>query len=165
MNCPHCDAFCGNGEGMVIDSRHTEHGIYRRRNCRMCGRRWSTTETIYRPSGCVLRDDEPPAPFDVERLRASLDRACWKADVSTDALERLAGGIASGLGRPYMTVSTEEIGEAVLAELRTLCPIGYVRYASTFRRLTDAAGFMTILSGLIEKAEEKASARPPDLKT
>jgi len=132
MHCP----FCGAMENRVIDSRMAREGraIRRRRSCDQCQERFTTYEVVEDTLADVEKKNGITEPYDAEKLVRSLRLACKKRPVTLGALtefaERLGGRIA---GRPRRSIRSQEIGDAVLAFLRDLDPVAYVRYASVYR--------------------------------
>ena len=89
MMCP----FCRHGETKVVDSRGSqEFVIRRRRECLECGRRYTTYEKIEESPLKVIKKDGTRVPFDREKIRAGLEKACYKRPVSPDDVERIDDG-------------------------------------------------------------------------
>ena len=151
MRCP----FCAANEDKVIDSRESREGdvIRRRRECVGCGKRFTTYERVEDVLPLVVKKDGRREPFDRSKIMNGLKKACQKRPISADSLERIVDGIEARLqeeGRKE--VSGGEIGEAVMAALRTLDPVAYVRFASVYREFRDVEEFMRELRGFLEKA-------------
>ncbi|MBI5018349.1 MAG: transcriptional repressor NrdR [Deltaproteobacteria bacterium] len=151
MRCP----FCGEKEDKVIDSRESREGdvIRRRRECVVCSRRFTTYERVEETLPLVVKKDDRREPFDRLKIMNGLTRACEKRPISADSLEKLVAGIETRLqeeGRKE--VPSREIGEAVMAALRSLDPVAYVRFASVYREFRDVEEFMRELRGFLQKA-------------
>lgn len=151
MRCP----FCGEKEDKVIDSRESREGdvIRRRRECVVCSRRFTTYERVEETLPLVVKKDDRREPFDRVKIMNGLTRACEKRPISADSLEKLVAGIEARLqeeGRKE--VPSREIGEAVMAALRSLDPVAYVRFASVYREFRDVEEFMRELRGFLQKA-------------
>ena len=148
MKCP----FCGYTESKVIDSRPAEEGatIRRRRECLACGKRFTTFEIIERLPLVVVKRDGSRQSFDKVKLINGMVRACEKRPVSLSQLEAIADEIEqelqSGLEREVRTV---DIGEMVMARLKDVDEVAYVRFASVYRSFKDINTFMEELSKLL----------------
>ena len=145
MKCP----FCGYSDSKVIDSRPAEEGstIRRRRECLACQKRFTTYERL--PLVVIKRDGSRQS-FDKVKLINGMVRACEKRPVSLSQLEAIADEIEqelqSGLERE---VSTVDIGEMVMARLKDVDEVAYVRFASVYRSFKDINTFMEELSKLL----------------
>lgn len=148
MKCP----FCGGLENKVIDSRLSQGDevTRRRRECEACGRRFTTYERIELVLPMVVKKDGRREQFDRMKVTAGLRRACEKRPVSTDALDALVDKIERSLVESGdKEVDSSEIGERVMARLRQLDQVAYVRFASVYRSFKDIHEFMAELSQLL----------------
>lgn len=141
MKCP----FCGCAETQVIDSRVSEEGdtIRRRRRCTACDRRFTTYERVDLMMPAVVKRNGTRADFDPAKLRASMALALRKRPVSAAALDAAVARIQERLltsGR--REVPSEHVGELVMAELRELDQVAYVRFASVYRSFEDIHEFV-----------------------
>ena len=130
MKCP----YCGFVEDKVIDSRPTEENsaIRRRRECNRCMRRFTTYEKVESIPLMVIKKDKTRQPFDREKLINGLLRACEKRPVSVDTLEKLADEIELQiLNSLKREITTNEIGEMVMARLKDIDEVAYVRFAQS----------------------------------
>ncbi|MGY0505511.1 transcriptional regulator NrdR [Luteimonas sp. e5] len=147
MHCP----FCQNTDTRVIDSRVSDDGatIRRRRECETCGERFSTLETIELKLPAIIKSDGRREPFDARKLRLSFDRALHKRPVSEEQVEAAMRAVVHGL---RMTAERElpsrRVGEFVMAELRKLDQVAFVRFASVYRAFEDADDFREELDRL-----------------
>ena len=147
MHCP----FCQHNDTRVIDSRVSDDGatIRRRRECSACGERFSTQETVELKLPAIIKDDGRREAFDARKLRTGFDRALHKRPVSEEQIEAAVRAVVHQL---RMTTERElpsrKVGEFVMAELRKLDHIGYVRYASVYRSFQDVADFREELDRL-----------------
>ncbi len=147
MHCP----FCQHDDTRVIDSRVSEDGatIRRRRECSACGERFSTQETVELKLPAIIKDDGRREAFDARKLRLGFDRALHKRPVSEEQIEAAVRAVIHQL---RMTTERElpsrRVGEFVMAELRKLDHVGYVRYASVYRSFEDVADFREELDRL-----------------
>jgi transcriptional repressor NrdR len=147
MKCP----FCGNEDDRVLDSRPAREGsaVRRRRECSKCGNRYTTYESVERASLMVVKRDSSREPYDRDKLLRGVMLACRKRPVSREAMERLVDAVETKLGEEYRTeIAASELGEMVLAQLRALDPVAYVRFASVYRKFETAEQFVEELKNL-----------------
>ena len=148
MKCP----FCGYPESKVIDSRPAEEGatIRRRRECLSCQKRFTTYEIIERLPLVVVKRDGSRQSFDKVKLINGMVRACEKRPVPLQTLEKIADDIEQELhGNLEREISTATIGEMVMARLKEVDEVAYVRFASVYRSFKDINTFMEELSKLL----------------
>ena len=148
MKCP----FCGYTESKVIDSRPAEEGatIRRRRECLACQRRFTTYEIIEQLPLVVIKRDGSRQSFDKMKLINGMVRACEKRPVALSQLEQIADEIEQDLqSRLEREISTVEIGEMVMARLKDVDEVAYVRFASVYRSFKDINTFMEELTKLL----------------
>lgn len=150
MKCP----YCGFIEDKVIDSRPTDEGsaIRRRRECSKCQKRFTTYEKVESLPLMVIKKDKTRQPYNREKLLNGLLRACEKRPVSINDLEILVedmeGQIYNSLQRE---VTSKAIGEMVMAKLKNLDEVAYVRFASVYRQFKDINTFMDELHKLLKE--------------
>ena len=152
MICP----FCGQSDNRVVDSREVREGaeIRRRRECDDCGRRFTTYERVDELPTTVVKRDGRRESFDREKLLTGLLRACEKRPVPRRELVAIVDAVESTLAaRDVREMSTEEIGNMVIEELRRLDQVAYVRFASVYRRFEDVNQFMDELRSLLIKEQ------------
>jgi transcriptional repressor NrdR len=141
MKCP----FCGSPDTQVIDSRVSEEGdtIRRRRRCSACDRRFTTYERAELVMPAVVKRNGTRSEFDGEKLRDSLRLALRKRPISTDAVDAAVARIEESIltsGR--REISSMHIGELVMAELKKLDQVAYVRFASVYKSFEDIGEFV-----------------------
>ncbi|MFT4255365.1 MAG: transcriptional regulator NrdR [Pseudoxanthomonas sp.] len=159
MHCP----FCQHTDTKVIDSRASEDGatIRRRRECDACGERFSTLETIELKLPGIIKGDGRREPFDARKLRLSMERALHKRPVSEEQLE---ASIRSVVHQVRMSgereLASRKIGDFVMAEMRKLDHVGYVRFASVYRSFEDVADFREEIE-MLERDLPTASGQLP----
>ncbi len=152
MKCP----FCSHLGDKVVDSRESKEGdvIRRRRECLLCGRRFTSYERIDEIPYMVVKKDGSRERFERQKLIAGLLKACEKRPVSVAALEDVADRVETALQeRPEKEIATEEIGSSVMQELKALDKVAYVRFASVYRHFRDIGEFMTELKDLLNVKE------------
>ncbi len=147
MRCP----YCAHLEDRVVDSREAQEGqaTRRRRECLGCGRRFTTYERIEDVLPHVVKKDGRREPFDRRKIVEGLLRACQKRPVSRERLDELVAAVerhVQELGE--REVPSHVVGEAVMARLRALDAVAYVRFASVYRAFQDVGEFMHELEGL-----------------
>ncbi|MCM2354518.1 MAG: transcriptional regulator NrdR [Pseudobdellovibrio sp.] len=145
MKCP----FCGHSEDKVLDTRvQKDGGIRRRRECLSCKSRYSTLETVVLSYPFVIKKDGRREPFSKEKLLRGLSYACNKRPVSTAALDAIVERIASWvITRGEGEISARVIGRRVMAELKQLDDVAYVRFASVYKTFKDVQDFVEKLEG------------------
>jgi transcriptional repressor NrdR len=152
MKCPYC-AHLGD---KVVDSRDSKEGevIRRRRECLECGKRFTSYERIDEIPYMVVKKDGSRERFDRQKLIGGLLKACEKRPVSVAALESIADQVETSLQeRPEREISTVDIGAFVMAELKKLDKVAYVRFASVYRHFRDIGEFMIELKDLLNVKE------------
>src|SRR5690606_28999877 len=109
----------------------------------------STLETIELKLPAIIKSDGRREHFDARKLRQSFDRALHKRPVSEEQIEAAARAVIHQL---RMTTERElasrRVGEFVMAELRKLDHVAYVRFASVYRSFQDVADFREELDRL-----------------
>ncbi len=153
MKCP----FCGHPDNRVVDSRDVRSGseVRRRRECSECGKRFTTYERVDELPTTVVKRDGRRENFDREKLLTGLLRACEKRPVPRRDLVAIVDAVETGLAsRDVREMSTEDIGNMVIEELRRLDQVAYVRFASVYRRFEDVNQFMDELRNLLIKEPE-----------
>jgi len=149
VKCP----FCGHPKDKVVDSRESGSGdaIRRRRECLECGRRFTSYERIEEIPYLVIKKDGRREAFDRGKLVAGLHRACEKRPVSAKALTALVEEIEQLVqDSPDREIDASAIGERVMARLKELDKVAYVRFASVYRQFEDVQEFMIELRDLLE---------------
>ena len=140
MRCP----FCSGGDTRVVDSRVVGEGeqVRRRRECSACDERFTTYESAELSLPRIVKRDGSREPFDEHKLRGSMQTALQKRSVSSNRIEAAIARIQRALkARGERELRAREIGDLVMAELRDLDQVGYVRYASVYRSFEDVDDF------------------------
>jgi transcriptional repressor NrdR len=137
----------------VVDSRLTDDGtaIRRRRQCNACQQRFTTYERVESEEQLrVVKRDDSLELFDRRKILKGLLIACEKRSVSTEALESLVNRFQQSiLADGRREVSSKEIGQVVMDELRGIDQVAYVRFASVYREFKDLEDFMQELRSVI----------------
>jgi transcriptional repressor NrdR len=141
MKCP----FCANPDTQVVDSRVSEEGdtIRRRRRCLACDKRFTTYERVELTMPTVVKRNGSRSDFDVSKLRGSLKMALRKRPVAVEAVDAAVVRIEEILlTSGKREVPSASIGELVMAELKKLDKVAYVRFASVYRSFEDIGEFI-----------------------
>lgn len=148
MRCP----YCQNEETRVLDTTHdTRGGIRRRRECSACHQRFSTYERPILATPLVVKRDGTREEFDREKLMRGIRIACAKRPVSAAEIERLVGEIESSLQQMSRSeVSSRVIGDMVIAGLKDLDQLAYIRYAIVYLHLNDLHAIRKEIDRLLE---------------
>jgi len=149
VRCP----FCGHAESRVVDSRPTAEGsvIRRRRECNGCQQRFTTYERVEEQPLVVIKKDGRRESFDRKKILAGLLKACEKRPISLETLEGLVDDVERELRRSMKgEVRSREVGDLVMARLRELDEVAYVRFASVYRQFADVTSFMDELRELMQ---------------
>nr|WP_122011837.1 transcriptional regulator NrdR [Maliibacterium massiliense] len=144
--------YCGCTNSRVIDSRTTDEGtaIRRRRECEQCGRRFTTYEKIEMAPVFVIKKDGSREAFDSDKIRTSVLKACAKRPVPIGDIDALVAHIEKKVNNSLVQeVSSKELGEMVMQQLKGLDEVAYVRFASVYRQFRDINTFMSELNKLL----------------
>ncbi len=153
MKCP----FCHQDNDKVADTRTSDDGyvIRRRRICCHCDKRFTTYERIETISISVIKRDGHRVPFDRERLRRGLEKACWKRPISDAQLATLIAQVEGDIDSMFETeVESRFIGERAMRYLADLDQVAYVRFASVYRQFEDVSDFTQQISALQNHPEK-----------
>ncbi|MDQ2867199.1 MAG: transcriptional regulator NrdR [Verrucomicrobiota bacterium] len=157
MRCPKC----GSRDDKVIDSRQSREGssIRRRRECLKCAYRYTTYEEIERTDLRVVKRDRSHEPFDRSKLVSSLAKACEKRPVSLLVLEKAVDEIVHELETGGREIASADIGKQVMAKLRDIDEVAYLRYASVHHRFEQADEFVDAVQALGRRIRDNAQQR------
>lgn len=146
--------YCGNAESRVIDSRPSEDGlsIRRRRECTGCGRRFTTFERIEENPVMVVKRDGRREMFERDKIMGGIRKACEKRPIPADVQNRMVDQIVREVNNMLESeISTAQIGELVMKQLRAVDEVAYVRFASVYREFKDTQTFMQELQRLLDE--------------
>ena len=150
--------FCGSPDSRVVDSRPADDGntIRRRRVCSNCGRRFTTYEKVETPQILVIKKDNSRELFDAQKGRNGIIAACHKRPVTAAQIEKMVNSVEQLAANSMQEeITTRQIGEMVMEELRKLDEVAYIRFASVYRQFTDIPSFMNELNRLLgDKSRE-----------
>ena len=153
MKCLYCDCT----ESKVIDSRSSDDrkSIRRRRECTLCGRRFTTYETIEVTPVLVVKNNGTRQSFNAEKIRNGIIKSCEKRPVPMSVIDDIVADISKQVYNSMESeITTKAIGEMVMERLKKVDEVSYVRYASVYRSFKDLSSFMSELK-LMMKAEKK----------
>lgn len=148
MKCP----YCGARDSRVVDTREASDGIRRRRECKVCEQRFTTYERVHSAPVMVVKNDNRRELFDREKLLRGVRTACAKRPIPVEDIERLADEVESyirSLGKSE--VSSQIVGEQVMARLQRLDGVAYVRFASVYRRFADVESLAEEIESLSKR--------------
>jgi transcriptional repressor NrdR len=154
MKCPYCGK-----KSRVVDTRTSGKSIRRRRECKTCGRRFTTYERVAPIQLMVAKADGRREEFDRDKLLMGMRKACAKRPISTETIEELVSDIEGKLyGQGDGEVESRVIGEMVMEGLRRLDDVAYVRFASVYRRFADVESLAQEIEELIERKKREGEA-------
>jgi len=154
MKCP----FCRVDNDRVTDSRASEDGfaIRRRRECVACRRRYTTYERIEEVAIKIVKKDGVRVPFEREKIKRGLEKACWKRPISDEQLEAVVTAIEADMYANCDTeVESRYLGELAMQHLRQIDQVAYVRFASVYRDFEDVQDFVQELQPMLDKPDSR----------
>lgn len=155
MLCP----YCGNSDSKVIDSRDSKESVRRRRECFLCGLRFTTYERIQTRVLMIIKNDGRREEFSRDKLKISLTKACAKRPLPIGSIEKMIDEIEAqlaSLGRAEIPSKT--IGELAMERLKDLDRVAYIRFTSVYRDFTDIESFKGEIEELLIQNEKGTSA-------
>ncbi|AMB99611.1 transcriptional regulator NrdR [Aerococcus urinaehominis] len=154
MQCPKCQA----SQVKVLDSRPADENraIRRRRQCQVCGHRFTTYERVESLPLLVIKRDGTREEFSRDKLLRGIVRSCEKRPVSMNQMQEIVNAIEADIREAAKTeVSSTDIGEEVMARLPKVDEAAYIRYASVYRRFEDSTVFLQEIERLRQKQSEE----------
>ncbi len=151
MRCP----WCGNQRSRVVDSRTADDGdaIRRRRQCESCGRRFTTYERTDEVVLTVVKRDGTKVPYDRGKVISGIAKAMTNRPFTEADVARLADRVEEKLRRRGPNVTTQEIGLEVLARLRPVDEVAYMRFASVYKEFQEISDFEREVGMLLQKRQ------------
>jgi len=152
MHCPFCNAT----DTKVIDSRLVSDGqqVRRRRECPECSERFTSFEVAELALPRIVKGDGRRSPFDEEKLRTGILRALEKRPVSSEQVEATMQRLLKRIrATGEREISSRQVGEWVMEELRNLDQVAYVRFASVYRSFEDVSAFQKEIQRLQQLTE------------
>ena len=141
MRCP----FCSSDDTQVKDSRPADDNssIRRRRQCSVCGARFTTFERVQLRELIVLKRNGEKSIYDRNKVENSMRLALRKRKISDDVIDRAVNGISRNLeSKGDLEITSSLIGEQVMEALKQIDQIGYVRFASVYRNFREEKDFV-----------------------
>ena len=154
MKCP----FCNAEDTRVIDSRPADENtaIRRRRQCEVCGKRFTTYEKLETMPMMVIKKDQSRVPYDRSKIEAGIIHSCHKRPISTAQINRMVDEIENEIfSTGEKEVPTSRIGELVMDKLKSVDQVAYVRFASVYQQFADVESFFNELKKLMGSRKEK----------
>ena len=145
--------FCGCEDSKVLDSRSADEGrtIRRRRECVKCGKRYTTYETIEDTPVLVVKSSGLRQAFDARKIKNGIIKSCEKRPVSLEAIDEMVSAVVKKVYNSMeQEISSKQIGEMVMEELKKYDEVAYVRYASVYRSFKDVESFMRELQAIMD---------------
>jgi transcriptional repressor NrdR len=155
MRCPRCSDV----DDKVVDSRSSEDGtaIRRRRECLTCGRRFTTYERLEEVPFVVVKRSGERQFFDRKKIVAGMVAAAKNRPVTRAQMEAMAAEVEDSLRLEGSEVRSDQVGRAVLAHLRLLDDVAYLRFASVYKGFSELGDFEREVGLLTKETEPKRS--------
>jgi transcriptional repressor NrdR len=161
MKCP----FCREGDFAVVDSRGQEGGfpIRRRRACNHCKRKVWTEEKLVETPLQVIKKDESREPFNPDKIRRGLERACYKRPVRSEQIEQMVQEVQDAVfARYFGEVPATVLGDLVMERLKALDQVAYVRFASVYRAFKDVSDFVDEVEPMLRRGRNGRRRTSPN---
>lgn len=150
MLCPLCHA----GDTRVIDSRDDASAVRRRRECQACRHRFTTYERAEAARLFIVKRDGRREPYNRDKILGGLRKACEKRPISEAAMQEVADQVERDLfARGESELASTVVGERIMAALKQLDQVAYIRFASVYRSFADLQSFQEELAQLQAKDE------------
>jgi len=143
--------YCNHQDSKVVDSRNNEgaNSIRRRRECIKCAKRFTSYETVEIVPLLVIKSDGSRQAFNVLKIKNGIVKACEKRPVTVAQINTICENIEKQLQSSLeQEVQSARIGDMVMAELKKVDEIAYVRFAAVYRQFTDIATFLDFVKNL-----------------
>ena len=153
MKCP----FCKLDNDKVIDSRAGEDGsvIRRRRRCLECHRRFTTYERVAEVDIRVVKKNGERQPFQAEKLRSGLERACWKRPISAQEISEIVSRIEQEVFTNFENeIDSQALGRLAMDHLIELDEVAFIRFASVYRQFADAHDFVDEVQPILRRSSK-----------
>jgi transcriptional repressor NrdR len=149
MKCP----YCSNNESKVVDKRDTDDFgiIRRRRECLSCGKRFTTYEKLDMADVMVIKKDGRREPFDPEKLKRGIMRACEKRPINIHQIDTMVLEIEDDIHKQNLSeVRSDLIGSKVIDALKSLDKVACIRFASVYRSFQSISEFEREVQSLLQ---------------
>jgi len=162
IKCP----FCASEDIRVLDTRESDvDSTRRRRQCNGCGKRFTTYERVEGVSLTILKKDGSKQPFDKNKIRAGLEKACEKRPVTEAQLDKLVSDIESEVKQAEGELTTTRIGKLVLDHLKNIDKVAYIRFASVYREFKSYSSFEREIKKLRSETRATGSSKILQVRT
>jgi transcriptional repressor NrdR len=148
IRCP----FCHEENNRVLDCDAAEGGFAfrRQRECGNCRRQFATFERCEEHSLKVIKKDGARTPFERQKIKSGLEKACWKRPISDQQIENIITAIENDVRTNFASeVPSTYLGELVMRQLRQLDQVAFVRFASVYREFKDVRDFVDELEPML----------------
>ena len=147
MKCPKCYS----DDDKVLDARSAREGaaIRRRRECLVCGHRFTTYEEVDRDEVTVIKRDGRRQMFERAKIHKAIRQACGKRKISDEQVRTIIDRVVAGIEGDE--VSSDKIAELVMAELHKTDEVAYIRFASVYRQFKDVSEFLSAITEIVRK--------------
>jgi transcriptional repressor NrdR len=155
IKCP----FCHEENNRVVETLASESGfaVRRQRECLVCRRQYTTFERSEERTIKVIKKDGTRVPFDRQKIRQGLEKACWKRLISDEQIAQIVEAIEGDIhARNEPEIDSSYLGELAMEHLKKLDQVAFVRFASVYRQFQDVQDFVDELDGMLAK-----SSNPP----
>jgi transcriptional repressor NrdR len=151
MKCP----FCHGDNNRVVETLTSEGGfsVRRQRECLTCRRQYTTFERSEERTIKVVKKDGTRVPFERQKIRQGLEKACWKRSISDEQIEAIVEAIENDVhARSEPEVDSSYLGELAMEHLKRLDQVAFVRFASVYRQFQDVQDFVDELDEIMAKS-------------
>jgi transcriptional repressor NrdR len=147
MKCPRCNK----DNDKVLDSRVVREGaaIRRRRECIQCGYRFTTYEEIDKDEVHVIKKDGRRQTFERSKIDKAIRQACGKRKISDEQIRTMIDNVVAKI--EATEIQSEKIAELVMNELHKVDEVAYIRFASVYRKFTDVAQFLSVITEIVKR--------------
>lgn len=149
MKCP----FCNASDTKVIDSRPADDNssIRRRRQCELCGKRFTTYEKLETMPLMIIKKDNSRETYDRSKIEKGILLSCHKRPVSSQQISSMIDEIENQIfNMEEKEVPASAVGELVMRKLKDVDEVAYVRFASVYREFKDVNAFMEELATFLK---------------
>ena len=151
MKCP----FCGSENTVVLETRESDSGTRRRRECAKCTKRFTTYENIEHSPIMVIKKDSRREIFSKEKLKNGIIKACEKRPVSSEEINQIADDIEGKiLENGLSEIKSKQVGDMIMSRLKKVDKIAFIRFASVYREFEDITDFADELKKLIKDKKQ-----------
>ncbi|MCL2755916.1 MAG: transcriptional regulator NrdR [Firmicutes bacterium] len=150
--------FCSSGDNKVVDSRINEQGnsIRRRRECLKCGKRFTSYETVELVPVLIVKRDGSRESFNPQKIKRGVIKACEKRPVTMEQIDKIIEAVEKKLSSVLdQEVTSAQIGDMIMAELKKIDEISYVRFAAVYRQFKDISTFLAFMKTLEDNLSSK----------